>query len=164
MDPTPLLKDINDSQQRADEMKIRQAQLETVPGRSGQVQFRPVESARHAETAAGTPAAVYRQLPGNRPAEGFGCPGAGGQKKSGIIGRPTDSPGYDRVISEIRAIRQAESNLRANIAKNRGLLLSIPAARATLDELEREKQSQKNLLETMLSRQGSPRVSKQMEV
>jgi hypothetical protein len=42
--------------------------------------------------------------------------------------------------------------------------MSIPAAKAKLDSLEREKQSQKNLYESMLGRQGQSEVSKQMEV
>jgi len=87
------------------------------------------------------------------------------QKRSGQgTSRPTDSPEYERVLSELRALRQAESNLRSNIAKNRAMLQSIPAAKATLEDLEREKASQKTLYETMVARQGQSEVSKQMEV
>jgi polysaccharide chain length determinant protein (PEP-CTERM system associated) len=78
--------------------------------------------------------------------------------------RPSESPEYDRLNSELRAIRQAEANLRTNIARNRSLLQNIPAAKAQLDNLEREKQSQKTLYESMLGRQGQSEVSKQMEV
>jgi hypothetical protein len=87
------------------------------------------------------------------------------QLKSGHgSSKPVDSPDYARLASELRALKQAEANLNSNIARNRGLLHSIPAAKATLDSLEREKFSQKTLYESMLARQGQSEVSKQMEV
>jgi polysaccharide biosynthesis transport protein len=164
MDPSSLLKDINDSQQRADELKIKQAQLETVLANLGKAYSAqsnlPVMQKRLQELQLqytdSYPEIIQLKDDINA---------LQSQKKSGQgMMRPLDSPEYERVISELRATRQAESNLRANIAKNRGLLQSIPAARATLDELEREKQSQKNLYETMLARQGQSEVSKQLEV
>jgi polysaccharide biosynthesis transport protein len=164
MDPSSLLKDINDSQQRADELKIKQAQLETVLANLGK-----------AYSAQSNLPAMQKRLQELQLQYTDSYPeiiqlkddinALQSQKKSGQgMMRPLDSPEYERVISELRATRQAESNLRANIAKNRGLLQSIPAARATLDDLEREKQSQKSLYESMLARRGQSEVSKQLEV
>ncbi|MGB9081951.1 MAG: XrtA system polysaccharide chain length determinant [Desulfuromonadaceae bacterium] len=164
MDPTTLLKDISDSQQRADELKIRRYQLETALaglGRANSVQSYLPE--------------LHKRLQGLQLQYTDSYPeiirlkddihALEEQKRAGQgMGKPIDSPEYERIVSEIRALKQAESNLRANIARNRGLLQSIPAAKATLNDLEREKNSQKNLYETMLSRQGQSEVSKQMEV
>jgi polysaccharide chain length determinant protein (PEP-CTERM system associated) len=87
------------------------------------------------------------------------------QHKSGKgIGKASETPEYERLLSELRAVRQAESNLRSTIARNRSLLERIPAAKSKLDDLEREKSSQKSLYESMVSRQGQSEVSKQMQV
>jgi polysaccharide chain length determinant protein (PEP-CTERM system associated) len=164
MDPSSLLKDINDSQQRADELKIKQAQTETLIaglGKANSAQSNlPVLQKRLQELQlqyTDNYPEIIRLKDDIRALED--------QKRSGHgSNRPTDSPEYDRLNSELRALRQAEANLQANIAKNRSLLQSIPAAKAQLDGLEREKQSQKALYESMLSRQGQSEVSKQMEV
>jgi len=74
------------------------------------------------------------------------------------------SPEYQKSASELRAIRQAIVNLNANIGRNRGLLQRIPAARSKLEDMEREKNSQKTFYEQMMARQGQSEVSKQMEV
>ena len=165
MDPSSLLKDINDSQQRADDLKIKEAQLETTLAGLG----------RQTSTQSNLPA-LQKRLQELQLQYTDSYPeivrlkdeirGVEEQKKGAkpTAIRPSDSPEYDRLNSELRAIRQAESNLRANIAKNRSLLQDIPAAKAQLDNLEREKQSQKNLYESMLSRQGQSEVSKQMTV
>lgn len=164
MDPSSLLKDINDSQQRADELKIKQAQTETLIaglGKANSVQ--PNLSALQKRLQE-----LQLQYTDNYPEIirlKDDIRALEDQKKSGHgASRPADSPEYDRLASELRALRQAEANLRANIARNRGLLQSIPAAKAHLDSLEREKQSQKALYESMLARQGQSEVSKQMEV
>src|SRR5512133_145457 len=164
MDPTSLLKDINDSQQRADELKIRQAQLETTLaglGKANSVQSNLPALQRRLQE-------LQLQYTDNYPEiirlkDDIHALEA--QKKSGQgTTRPTDSPEYDRLASELRALRQAEHNLHANIARNRSLLQTIPAAKAKLEDLEREKLSQKTLYEAMLSRQGQSEVSKQMTV
>jgi len=165
MDPTSLLKDINDSQQRADDLKIREAQIETTMAGLGRVYSAqsnlPALQKRLQE--------LQLQYTDSYPEiirlkdEIRGMEEQNKNAKPTII-RPSESPEYDRLSSELRAIRQAEANLRTNIAKNRSLLQNIPAARAELDNLEREKQSQKNLYEAMLGRQGQSEVSKQMTV
>ncbi len=164
MDPSSLLKDINDSQQRADELKIKQAQTETLIAGLGKINsVQPNLSALQKRLQE-----LQLQYTDNYPEIirlKDDIRALEEQKKSGHgASRPADSPEYDRLASELRALRQAESNLRANIARNRGLLQSIPSAKAHLDSLEREKQSQKALYESMLARQGQSEVSKQMEV
>jgi polysaccharide chain length determinant protein (PEP-CTERM system associated) len=164
MDPSSLMKDINDSQQRADELKIKQAQLETTLAGLGK-----------ANSAQSNLPALQKRLQELQLQYTDSYPeiirlkddihALEAQKKSGQgVSRPTDSPEYDRLYSELKALRQAEANLHANIAKNRSMLQSIPAAKATLEDLEREKVSQKTLYETMVARQGQSEVSKQMEV
>jgi polysaccharide biosynthesis transport protein len=165
MDPGSLLKDINDSQQRADDLKIREAQLETTLAGLGRV----VSAQSNLPALQKRLQELQLQYTDNYPEIvrlKDEIRGVEEQKKSlkPTIVRPSDSPEYDRLSSELRAIRQAEANLRANIARNRSLLQNIPSARAELDSLEREKQSQKSLYESMLSRQGQSEVSKQMTV
>jgi polysaccharide chain length determinant protein (PEP-CTERM system associated) len=164
MDPSLLLKDINDSQQRADDMKIRQTQIETalsglskvssaqsnmpaLQKRLQELQLQYTDSYPEIQRVKEDIRALDEQL------------------KSGHgSSKPVDSPEYARLASELRALKQAEANLNSNIARNRSMLHSIPSAKATLDSLEREKFSQKTLYESMLSRQGQSEVSKQMEV
>jgi polysaccharide chain length determinant protein (PEP-CTERM system associated) len=164
METSSLLKDINDSEQRADDLKIRQTQLETAIaglGRtsSGQsnlpaLQKRLQELQLHYTDSYPEILQLKEDIRGLEE-----------QKKRGQdTRRPSDAPEYERFNSELRAMRQAETNLRANIAKNRSLLRDIPAAKAKLDSLEREKSSQKSLYEAMLGRQGQSEVSKQMQV
>ena len=165
MDPTSLLKDISISQERADDLKIKQAQLETVLAGLGKV-----------SSAQSNLPALQKRLQELQLQYTDSYPeiirlkdeirGVEEQKKSAkpMIVRPSDSPEYDRLNSELRAMRQAEANLQANIARNRSMLMTIPAAKAKLDDLEREKQSQKSLYESMLNRQGQSEVSKQMTV
>ncbi|MBC7961369.1 MAG: hypothetical protein H7Y05_00315 [Steroidobacteraceae bacterium] len=164
MDPSLLLKDINDSQQRLDELRIRQTQLETALaglGKANSAQSNmPVLQKRLQELQLQYTDS-YPEV--QRVKEDIRA--LGEQLKSGKgITKSVDSPEYAKLASELRALRQAETNLGNNIARNRGLLHSIPAAKATLDSLEREKSSQKTLYEAMLARQGQSEVSKQMEV
>ncbi len=164
MDPSLLLRDINDSQQRLDDLRIRQTQLETLLAGLSKV-----------SSAQSNMPALQKKLQELQLQYTDNYPeiqrvkedirALDEQLKSGQgVAKPVDSPEYAKLASELRALRQAETNLSNNIARNRGLLHSIPAARATLESLEREKSSQKTLYETMLARQGQSEVSKQMEV
>lgn len=164
MDPSLLLKDINDSQQRLDDLRIKQSQLETALaglGKANTVQSNlPAMQKRLQELQlqyTDSYPEIVRLKDDIKNLEE--------QLRSGRgVSKATDSPEYAKLASELKAIRMAEANLSSNIARNRGLLQSIPAARATLEELEREKNSQKSLYEAMVARQGQSEVSKQMEV
>ena len=164
MDAPSLLKEINEAQQRADDLKIKQAQLETTLsglGRANSLQSNlPVLQKRLQE--------LQLQYTDNYPEIiklKDDIRSLEEQSRSGVgLSRSSDSPEYERVASELKVIRQAEANLRATIARNRALLQSLPSAKATLDDLEREKNAQKSLYDTMVARQGQSEVSKQIEV
>jgi succinoglycan biosynthesis transport protein ExoP len=164
MDPSLMLKDINDSQQRLDDLRIRRTQLETALaslGKLNSVQSNLPALQKRLQELQLQYTDNYPEI--QRVKEDIRA--VNEQLKSGQgVTRSVDSPEYAKLASELRAIRQAESNLSSNISRNRGLLHSIPAAKATLDSLEREKNAQKTLYETMLARQGQSEVSKQMEV
>jgi len=164
MDPSLVLKDINDSQLRLDDLRIKQTQLETAQAGMSK-----------ASTDQSNLPAMQKKLQELQLQYTDSYPeiirlkddirNLEEQLKSGHgAGKPLDSPEYAKLSSELKAIRQAEANLSSSIARNRGLLQSIPAARATLENLEREKSSQKSLYEAMLAREGQSEVSKQMEV
>ncbi len=164
MDPSLLLKDINDSQERLDDLRIRQSQLETalsglskvnsvqsnmpvLQKRLQELQLQYTDSYPEIQRVKEDIRALDEQL-----------------KKGHGVTKPVESPEYAKLASELRAIQQAATNISNNIARNRGLLHSIPSAKATLESLEREKNSQKTLYEAMLARHGQSEVSKQMQV
>jgi polysaccharide biosynthesis transport protein len=70
----------------------------------------------------------------------------------------------EKISMELNSLRDTENNQRRFVASRQSLLRSIPAARTGLDELEREKNSQKYLYEQLVARYGQSEVSKQMEV
>ena len=166
MDVPSLLSDINASQQRIDDLVIKQAQLEsqlsslskatTVDSNLPMLQKRLQELQLQFTDQYPEIIQIKNLI---RELEE--------QRRSGhvpVAVKMTDSPEYDRVLSELKALRQTEANLRARIAKNQDLVQRIPGAKAELENLEREKLSQKTLYENMASRQGQSEVSKQMEV
>ena len=164
MDPSLLLKDINDSQQRLDDIRIRQTQLETAMAglsRQNSAQSNMPALQKRLQELQMQYTDSYPEI--QRVKEDIRT--LEEQSKNGqSSSKPVDSPEYAKLASELRAFKQAEANLSGNIAKYRGLLHTIPAAKATLENLEREKQSQKALYDSMLARQGQSEVSKQMEV
>lgn len=70
----------------------------------------------------------------------------------------------ERISMDLSSLRESEKNLRRYIASKQSLLRSIPAVRTGLEELEREKNSQKYLYEQLVARYEQSEVSKQMEV
>ena len=117
MDAPSLLRDINEAQQRADDLKIKQAQLETTLsglGRANSLQSNlPVLQKRLQE--------LQLQYTDNYPEIiklKDDIRSLEEQSRSGVgLGRSSDSPEYERVASELKAIRQAEANLRAAISQ-----------------------------------------------
>jgi len=164
MDPSLLLRDINDSQARLDDLRIRRTQLETAMaglGKLNSVQSNLPALQRRLQELQLQFTDNYPEI--QRLKEDIRAVNEQLKSGQGITG-PVDTPEYAKLASELSALRQAEANLGKNIARNRGLQHGIPAAKATLDSLEREKNSQKTLYEAMLARQGQSEVSKQMEV
>ena len=70
----------------------------------------------------------------------------------------------EKINTELNTLRDMERNQRRYIASQQSLLRSLPAARTGLNELEQEKNSQKNLYDQLQGRYGQSEVSKQMEV
>ena len=164
LDLSQLSKEINDSQQRLDEIRIRQAQLKgalagltkvssaqanitALQKRLQELQLHYTDSYPEIQSVKDDIQALNDQL----------------ESGQGIY-KSYNPPEYEKLTSELSALRQAESNLSATIARDRGLLRNVPAAKVTLDDLEREKNSQKSLYEALLAREGQSEVSKQMEV
>lgn len=85
-----------------------------------------------------------------------------GSAKAGLATVP--SLEVEKISMELNSLREIENNQRRFIGSKQSQLRSIPAARTGLDELEREKNSQKNLYEQLMARYGQSEVSKQMEV
>lgn len=79
---------------------------------------------------------------------------------------PGDVPSLEmeKISMELNSLRGTENNLRRFIASKQSLLRSIPDARTGLDELERDRNSQKYLYEQLVARYGQSEVAKQMEV
>lgn len=76
----------------------------------------------------------------------------------------TPSLEMERIAMDLSSLRENEKNLRRYIASKQSLLRSIPTVRTGLEELEREKNSQKYLYEQLVARYEQSEVSKQMEV
>lgn len=76
----------------------------------------------------------------------------------------SSSPEVEKIAFELNSLRDAENSQRRFLASRQYLLKSIPTARAGLDELERERNSQRFLYEQLAARHGQSEVSKQMEV
>lgn len=70
----------------------------------------------------------------------------------------------ERLTMELNSLRDIENNQRTFIASKRSQLKSIPDARSGLDELERERNSQKFIYDQLVARYGQSEVSKQVEV
>ena len=85
-----------------------------------------------------------------------------GMKKTELTDVPTLE--MEKYSVELGTLREIESNLRRFISSKQSQLRSIPAVKTGLDELEREKNSQKYLYEQLVARYGQSEVSKQMEV
>lgn len=85
-----------------------------------------------------------------------------GSARTALVDAP--SLEMEKISMELNSLRDVENSQRRYIASKQALLRSIPAVRTGLDELEREKNSQKSLYEQLMARYGQSEVSKQMEV
>jgi polysaccharide chain length determinant protein (PEP-CTERM system associated) len=163
IEPASLQQEINAAQQRLDDIRIRRSQLET-----------HLASLKKISPLQAKLSALQKQLEELRAQFTDSYPEIRrikaeidaiqaqmrGEVKTGL----PEQMEQDKAASEIRALKQAEDNLRSIIATNRGLLQGIPATRAQLEDLEREKNAQKAQYEMMLARHGQSEVSKQLEV
>lgn len=161
-----VLTDIGIAQQKLDELSMKRRQLENMrsldrkndplKARLAELQKKQQElglvyTDNHPEVAEikNEIAALKQQLkPGYRRTESSGAP----------------SLEMEKISMELSSLRGAENNQRRFIASKQALLRSIPAARAGLEAVEREKNSQKLLYEQLMARYGQSEVTKQMEV
>lgn len=163
MDTTMLLKEMNDAQQRLDENKIKQSQLDatlSTMSKVGSDNSRLTALQNRLEELQRQYTDSYPEIIKTKEE----IAAVENQTRKVRKGSSLESPEYLRAASELRALRQAESNLRSVVSRNRTLLHSVPAAKATLESLEREMQTQKTLYDQFVARQGQSEVSKQMEV
>lgn len=164
IDPGTLQRDLDTSQQRLDEVRIKRTQLETrleaikkeSPQRSkiDELKKRLVElKAQYTDSypeiikLQGEIDSLQSQM-----------------KSGGKLVNTENTPETDKILAEIRVLRQSEDNLRASIASNRNLLRTIPSVKAELEDLERERNTQKDLYAQLVNRHGQSEVSRQMEV
>ncbi len=85
------------------------------------------------------------------------------QIKSGK-GEVVLSPELSKINAQINALKGSEESLRRYIGTNQSLLRNIPTAKAGLEQLQIEKENQKNLYNQLVARHGQSEVGKQMEV
>lgn len=77
---------------------------------------------------------------------------------------PANPQELEKIKMELKAVREMEQGERRFIGSKRTLLARIPAAKTSLDELEREMNTQKSLYEQLMTRYSQSEVSKQIEV
>ena len=82
--------------------------------------------------------------------------------RAGVAETPTLE--VAKINMELNSLRDTENNQKRLISLKQSQLRTIPAVRTGLDELERERNSQKYLYEQLVARYGQSEVSKQMEV
>lgn len=70
----------------------------------------------------------------------------------------------EKINYELASLREAEDRQRNFVASRQHLLRTIPSVRAGLDELERERNSQRALYDQLMARYEQSEVSKQLEV
>lgn len=161
-----VLRDIGDAQQRIDDVMIKRRQLEgmlnlskksdplkakLVALQKKQEEMRLVYTDNYPEIMAVTNeiAAIKEQI-------------QAGRATLDLAAFPSFE--QEKIVMELNSLREIERNQRRFIASKQGLLRSIPAVKTAYDELERERMTQKNLYEQLMSRYGQSEVSKQMEV
>ncbi len=161
-----LLTDIGQAQQRIDEIEVKRRQIENMLSQARkndplkarlavlkkkQQELSLVYTDIHPEVVEinNEISAVKQQL-------------QSGMTRADIAEGPSQE--VVKLTMELNSLRDSENSQRRFIASKQALLRSIPAARTGLDELEREKNSQRNLYEQLVARYGQSEVSKQMEV
>ncbi|MGA7827474.1 MAG: XrtA system polysaccharide chain length determinant [Geobacteraceae bacterium] len=75
-----------------------------------------------------------------------------------------ESEELQKINIELQGLRESEAIQRRTLGSSRGLLQQIPAVRAELERLERDRDTQKAFYEELVTRQGQSEISKQLEV
>lgn len=165
LDDASILKEIALAQQRADELRIRRTQLESLQHslkkgdplkvRLGALQksldeLQVVYTDNYPEVIrVRSEIDAVREQMRHRPQGDLPV---------------TEPQELEKVEIELKAVREGEGIQRNIIATNRTLLREIPAVKSKLEELEREKNNRKLIYEQLAARHGQSEVSKQVEV
>lgn len=157
-----VLVDISTAQQRMDEIRAREAQLE-----SQRALVKKMDSRQ------GRLVAMQRRLNELRTGYTDNYPEIIKLKsdmdslREEIRTRPNaveTSLDQERIDYELQGLRRAAAIQGGSLATSRGLLQQMPAARAELARLEEERNNQVKLYEQLVNRQGQSEISKQLEV
>lgn len=79
-------------------------------------------------------------------------------------GSSLDPDEMARLETELKALKEGELQLNRFIATNQALLSNVPTSKANLEKLESEKESQKQMYNTLFSRQSQSEVAKEMQL
>lgn len=162
-----ILSEINDAQQKLDEVSIKRNQLESM--RSTVMKNNPLQTKlADLKKRLNELNMVYTDnYPEVIEVKNL-IETVKAQLKSNQAALPDNAaqnpPELQRIAMELNTLKEIERNQRRFIATRRAQMLAIPAAKASLEELERERISQKNLYEQLLARYEQSEVSKQVEV
>jgi polysaccharide chain length determinant protein (PEP-CTERM system associated) len=164
-DEGAVLKEISEAQQRLEELRMRRVQAESMLNlykkedplrarltdmqkRLAELRVQYTDSYPDIVNLKSDIATITQQL----------------KERNGKGASFADPHELDKYELEVRSLRSSEDFQRRAIDARQGLLRSIPAARAELEGLEREKNDQKGLYDQLIARHGASEVSKQMEV
>jgi len=79
-------------------------------------------------------------------------------------GASLDPDEMARLETELKALKEGELQLNRFIATNQALLSNVPTSKANLEKLESEKESQRQMYNTLFSRQNQSEVAKEMQL
>ncbi|GAB7026170.1 XrtA system polysaccharide chain length determinant [Geotalea toluenoxydans] len=165
-DPAALEREISGAQQRIDEIAFRKAQLEASRNQlkkhnPAQMRLQTLEKKLEEMRVEYTDRyPEVMRLKSEIESVREQALASSGQARLG----GAEMQELERIDAELRALRSAESKQYANIASSRAMLRNIPAARAELEQLERDKANQKQVYDQLVTRHGQSEFSKQMEV
>lgn len=165
-DPAALEREIANAQLRADEIQLRRAQLEANrnllkkrnPAQSRLQELEKKLADMRVEYTDSYPEVIRLKSEIESVRE------QSGKRAWASYQSPADQQELERIDAELRALRTSESKQYSHMASARALLHNIPAAKAALEQLERDKLNQKNLYDQLMTRHGQSEFSKQMEV
>jgi polysaccharide chain length determinant protein (PEP-CTERM system associated) len=164
VDSGTLQREVESSQQRLDDIRVKRAQLETrieairkdsplvtkinqIKKRMAELKIQYTDNYPEVSQLRSEIETLQSQLKSStRPEHG------------------EDNAEFDRITAEIRVLKQAEDNLKSTVASNRNLMRTIPSVKAELEDLERERNTQKEMYAQLVNRKGQSEVSSQMEV
>ena len=165
-DPAALEREISGAQQRVDEIQLRRAQLEAARNelkRRNPAQNRLLALERKLEDMRVEYTDSYPEVV--RLKSEIESVKALTSHSSGRANLgPAELQELERVEAELRVLRTAESKQNGYIASARAMLRDIPAAKASLEQLEREKISQKSMYDQLVTRQGQSEFSNKMDI